>query len=1105
MQVGILGPLTVSIDGRNTPVAGARLRSLVTRLALDAPKVVPADELIDALWADEPPADQANALQSLVSRARRILGPGSLPAVGAGYRLAVDRDDVDVHRFVQLARAGSEILSTDPARARPLLTEALELWRGDPLADARGADYALAPTARLGERRLDCLADRLTASLALGEVAGVVAEAQELASANPLAERLTALHMRALAAAGRPAEALALFQHSREYLADTLGADPSRELQQLHLELLRGEPTPAATHVPQGSVGNGSGSSAANIRRDNLPAAVTSFLGRDAELERLGALLEQSRMVTVIGPGGVGKTRLAVEIANRSRAGHSDGVWLVPLAPVTDPAGLAPAFLDALRLRNGPVMDRRDSGPRDVTERLLTSLADADALLVVDNCEHLITDVAALVGAIAERCPRVKIVATSREPLGLLGESLCPVPPLAVPRGLPDLDRARQTPAVRLLEERARAVRADFKVDDASLPAVLEIVERLDGLPLAIELAAARLRLLPATEVAALLSDRFRLLTGGNRAALPRHRTLWAVVDWSWNLLTDAERLAAERMSVFAGPWSVSAAVAVCADLQLDRAHLQDVLLSLADKSLLDTVDGVQFRMLETIREFAIVRSTESGRLDTARRVHAGFYEQTVKAMAARMRGSSQLIALRQLQADHADIQDAIRFLTDAGKLARARTMAAELIWFWIVTDRGHDVQSQLLDLVAREPADEGPTLQLEAFCMLNELAVGMPTEDISRQRAQAVSLAARMQASGPHRGEIGLMELLLNFFAGNYSRAKMLADGLVASSTNRWLRGATQMMRAAFAENFGEMDEMRRGLDAAWAELANHPDRWARAAVTGMRAKVRIMDGDIDGAIADLQVALQVAVEIGGMDDELQSRLILAQLHARRGEFSLAHQQFDTMTARWQEHGHSSPTAQERWQTSMLVGRLFVHEMAGNDECALAARDELLGQLRGLTRRDGHLTAIAWALIGCSLARTGDFTQAQQALATAYPVAMITEDQPVISTVGEAVAWWAARSGHPEQAAEILGAAARLRGAQDVNDPIVAAAKKLARDALGDKEFTAAFERGQALSRKQAFARIDPSRPINDPVAPDDGTTGSEDTFEAWVYPTGR
>lgn len=300
MQVGILGPLTVTIDGRDTPIAGVRLRSLVTRLALDAPKMVTAGELIDDLWADEPPADQANALQSLVSRARRILGPGSLPAVGAGYRLAVDRDDVDAHRFVQLARAGSEVLSTDPAQASMLLTEALELWRGDPLADARGAGYALVPTARLAERRLDCLANRLNASLALGEVAGVVAEAQELASANPLAERLTALHMRALAAAGRPAEALAAFQNAREYLADTLGADPSRELQQLHLELLRGDATPAATDVPQASIGTGT----AGLRRDNLPAAVTSFLGRDAELERLGTLLQQSRMVTVIGPGG---------------------------------------------------------------------------------------------------------------------------------------------------------------------------------------------------------------------------------------------------------------------------------------------------------------------------------------------------------------------------------------------------------------------------------------------------------------------------------------------------------------------------------------------------------------------------------------------------------------------------------------------------------------------------------------------------------------------------------------------------------------------------------------------------------------------------------
>ncbi len=970
-----------------------------------------------------------------------------------------------MHRFTALARSGSELVGSDPGGARDLLGRALLLWRGDPLIDAKDAEYARGPIGRLWNRRLDVLADRLTCSLTLGEAAAVVAEAQELAESNPLAERLTALHIRALAAAGRPAEALAVYQRNREYLADTLGVDPSAELQQLHLQLLRGDAEPAASSDPPRPTD-----------RHNLPAAITSFLGRDTELARVAELLEHSRLVTVIGPGGVGKTRLALEIAARRRSETPDGVWLVSLAAVTDPDAVAPAFLDALRLRAEPTMERRETGSRDVTERLLSGLGRVQALIIVDNCEHLINEVADLVGAITEQCPQVRIIATSREPLGVLGESLCPVPPLGLPRGASTVEQARATPSVQLLEERAVAVRADFVVDERSLPAVLEIVGRLDGLPLAIELAAARLRLLPPSEVAALLSDRFRLLTGGNRAALPRHRTLWAVVDWSWNLLEQTESQVAERMSAFTGPWSVPAAAAVCADLQLDEPTVRDTLLSLADKSLVDTGDGIHFRMLETIREFAVVRCTESGNLESARQAHAHYYQQLVHRLTPRLRGKGQLPAMSQLQAEHVDIVDTIRYLTDAGELTRARTMVAELIWFWIITDRGPDVAGQVAALLPREPSDDPLVLQVEVFHLLSELAVGLPAEDFGSQRAEAIALAKRISAIGRHRGVLAIMEVLLNFFAGENTQAAALADALIRTSTSRWVRGATQMMQATFAENVGDLDEVRRRLDAAHLELAGHPDRWARSAIAALRGRIRTIDGDIDGAIADLEEAFAVAVEMRGMDDEMQSRMMLSQLYARRGDFPAAHRQLDQMLARRVEYGQRSPAARERWDTAILMSRLLVHDIAGEDELVRPLRNELQRLLTAAVRTDGHLIAVGWAVLGSSLARTGDVEQALAAVRTAYPVAITTEDQPVMAVVGEAVAEVAAQAGSMLVAVESIGAAGRLRGALEIGNPTVARVTARARKVLGDIEFDQALQRGLAMTREQALQRLDPT-----------------------------
>ena len=508
VRVDILGPLRLERDGEPVELSGGRLRALLTRLALDAGRPVTTSALVDAVWDNDLPSDEQHALQSLVSRLRRSVGD-VLEATPGGYRLAVAPDAVDAARFERLVAEG-----------RP--REALALWRGP------------SGIPQLEEARLRALL--VLDDATLPELEAAVAE-------HPLNEKLAARYITALAAAGRQADALSAYEHVRVRLDEELGALPSPELAEAHLAVLK---------VP--------------VRRtSNLRAPVTSFVGREPDLQRIDELLATARLVTLVGPGGAGKTRLAGEALARWVDRVDGGVWMVELAPVTAEVEIVPAALAALGLREGAVLDRPGATLRDGLERLIDALIDRDTILFLDNCEHLIAAAAAVADTLLAACPGLRIVATSREPLAIAGENLVPVTPLA------------DDPAVELFLDRARAVSPGF----ASTPAVAEICRRLDGLPLAIELAAARLRTMPVEQIAARLDDRFRLLTGGSRAALPRHRTLRAVVDWSWGLLDEDERVLARRLAVFQAGATEESAAAVCG---VDDAL--DGLTALAERSL---------------------------------------------------------------------------------------------------------------------------------------------------------------------------------------------------------------------------------------------------------------------------------------------------------------------------------------------------------------------------------------------------------------------------------------------------------------------------------------------------------------------------------------
>ena len=493
--------------------------------------------------------------------------------------------------------------------------------------------------------------------------------------------------MRALAASGRDNEALLVYQRTSEALADALGVDPSPELSALHVALLRGEVRRRAED-----------------RKTNLRAELTSFIGKDEAVAAVGALVAEHRLTTLIGPGGSGKTRLATETARRMLDDLPDGVWLVEFAAIGADGDVAQATLAGLGLRDALLGEPRSM---ELTDRLVAAIREREALLILDNCEHVIESAAVLAHRLLGECRRLRILATSREPLGITGEALWPVAPLALPDVNADASEIEASPAVRLLRDRAVAVRRDLAVDASMLSTMARICRALDGMPLAIELAAARLRTMSIDQLATRLDDRFRLLTGGSRTALPRHRTLRAVVDWSWELLTDAERTVLRRLSVFSGGASLEAAERVCAGDEVEPEDVLELLTALTEKSLLvaEGDEAPRYRMLGTIKEYAVHRLAEAGESDLARHAHLAYFTELAETAEPQLRRADQLRWLDILEVEHDNIGAAMRGALAAGEAHAAMRLAAGAGWYWWLG--GHKTEGMELIMAATETPGE--------------------------------------------------------------------------------------------------------------------------------------------------------------------------------------------------------------------------------------------------------------------------------------------------------------------------------------------------------------------------------------------------------------
>ena len=1088
-------------DGTAVPVGGTRLRALLTVLALRPGRAVPASLLVDEVWGADPPADATGALQALVGRLRRTLGADAITSAESGYRLAVAADDIDLHRFERLTGEGLRALADgNPAKAAEALDDALALWHGPALADLPDRT---GETSRWETRRLDARRARLTAALALGDADTALPELTALCDTHPLDEPLQSLRLKALRATGRTAEALAAYEDVRQLLADRLGSDPGPELRALHGELLRsadGEAgaAPAPRAPAPAAASTKSGDLPAPLP-GNLRARLTSFVGREADIDAIRGDIAAARLVTLLGPGGAGKTRLSQEVAEGVRYAARDGVWLAELAPVDDPDSVPEAVLTALGARETVLYGAgaeaiRAAGDRhdDPVDRLAEHCGKRRMLIVLDNCEHVIDAAARLVEELLARCPELTVLATSREPLGVPGELLRPVEPLPEPS------------ALRLLADRGAAARPGFRVE-GDPEACAEICSRLDGLPLAIELAAARLRMLTPRQIADRLDDRFRLLTSGSRTVLPRQQTLRAVVDWSWDLLDADERDVLGRLSVFAGGCDLAAAEAVCGPVALEA------LGSLVDKSLVVAAPsgdgGMRYRLLETVAEYAGERLDEAGRRATTERAHLTYFRELARATDPLLRGPGQLAAIELLEREYENLRTALRHAVAERDEQEALSLTLSLSWYWQMRDVRIEARNWCVEVMALGP--DPFAAPLRRAVPLRERCTDVPPPLTGELLAEA--------RRGVHLTHLACMDTELEAWESPRAKEKLRLISEVYEPGMPQTCRTPGMLWFYAVMLTGSVRRLPEILDACVHTCRTTPGmEWELATTLQMRANLLANRSDWAGdAARDADEALEVFNGLGDAWGTAEALSARGEAQERVGEYRLAAADYAAATeyaerlgARAQvavlqaRHGSALIEAGEPERGEQMLREVIERKDGSGNEAMPAARMFLAGRLATTGRVDearaqlvtlrkefgiSHFVIFDAFILGAESwleAAAGDYDlsldKARQALVRAAdPLSEAMAPHMgslylALAAIGLAEVDGGSRA---RDGARCLGAAlAKLppgHCSTSMEREVYERAERHTRAALGDAAYEAAYAEGGGLSMEEATALV--------------------------------
>jgi predicted ATPase/DNA-binding SARP family transcriptional activator len=835
VQFRILGPIEAVLDGGPAPLGAPKQRALLALLLINRRRVVTAEQLIDGLWGESPPASALQSLQVYVHGLRRALGGERIETAGRGYRVVVGEDELDLDRFERLLDRGRAALEAGRADdAADDLREALSVWRGPALADLPEDTRRAAEAERLEEVRLTALELRYDAELASGRHDAVVAELEALTAEEPYRERFLQQRMLALYRCDRQAEALEVYRTAREVLAEEPGLDPSPALQQLERAMLRQDPSLAAPEAPVRST-------------QPLPVPPTPLVGRRLELAAVSALFrdEGARLVTLTGPGGTGKTRLAIEVARALEPELRGGAVFVNLSPVSNAELVVPTIAEALEVR--------ESG-QPLADALIEHLRERRLLLVLDNFEQLLV-AAPFVGELLAAAPRLWILATSRAPLRLAAEREYPVPPFDVPAADLPFETLVKTDALRLFAARARAVDPGFELDGASAAEVARVCTRLDGLPLAIELAAARAKLLAPGEILERLEREPNLLPSGPRDAPARQRTLAATIHWSYDLLGMDERLAFARLGVFSGGCTLEAAERVC-DITLES------LGTLVDNNLLRRRDS-RFTMLETVRHFAVERLEETGATGVRRR-HAEWLTELTETMAERtVAGEDATVWLDRIQPEHDNIRAALAWSLEE-ELELALRLASSLRLFWEV--RGYFGEGRRwLEEALQRATDVPPLVRLNAVSASGAIAFRVGEHELARERFTAALELARELGDelwiARCLSDVGTVAAVLE----EYDEASVLLD----ESAALFRKLDVPARLATVLGNLGHIASMRgdyaRAIEVTEEALALESSHKANAAISLFNlGSHNLHAGNLEQAREWLKRAIALTLELG-------------------------------------------------------------------------------------------------------------------------------------------------------------------------------------------------------------------------------------------------